>query len=366
VTGGAGFIGANFVHYWLGAHPGDRLVILDALTYAGNLASLEGVQGRPEVSLVRGDIRTPGLVSRLLREHKITLVVHFAAESHVDRSIAGPDLFVETNVTGTHELLKAVRQVWLDGHFAGQDVRFHHISTDEVYGSLGAPDPPFTETSAYAPNSPYAASKAASDHLVRAYHHTYGLPVTTSNCSNNYGPYQFPEKLIPLMLVNLLDGKPLPIYGDGLNVRDWLYVEDHCRAIDRVIEAGVVGETYNVGGRNEWKNIDIVRLLCRLVNESFAADPSLAGRFPLSPAAAGRSGEELITFVKDRPGHDRRYAIDATKIERDLGFCPRESFESGIRKTLDWYLAHESWWRSVMNGSYRAWVGYQYGTESGV
>jgi dTDP-glucose 4,6-dehydratase len=366
VTGGAGFIGTNFVHYWLSAHPGDRLVILDALTYAGNLASLEAVQARPEVSMVRGDIRTPGLVSRLLQEHEITTVVHFAAESHVDRSIAGPDLFVETNVTGTHELLKAARQVWLDGRVGGQDVRFHHISTDEVYGSLGVADPPFTETSAYAPNSPYAASKAASDHLVRAYHHTYSLPVTTSNCSNNYGPYQFPEKLIPLMLVNLLDGKPLPIYGDGLNVRDWLYVEDHCRAIDRVIESGRVGETYNVGGGNEWKNIDIVRLLCRLVNEAFAADPSLAGRFPRSPAAAGRSGEELIAFVKDRPGHDRRYAIDAKKIERDLGFCPRESFESGIRKTLDWYLAHESWWRSVMNGSYRAWVGYQYGAESSV
>jgi dTDP-glucose 4,6-dehydratase len=366
VTGGAGFIGTNFVHYWLGAHPGDRLVILDALTYAGNLASLEGVQARPEVSMVRGDIRTPGLVTRLLHEHEITTVVHFAAESHVDRSIAGPDLFVETNVIGTHELLKAARQVWLEERFGGEAVRFHHISTDEVYGSLSVSDPPFTETSAYAPNSPYAASKAASDHLVRAYHHTYGLPVTTSNCSNNYGPYQFPEKLIPLMLVNLLDGKPLPIYGDGLNVRDWLYVEDHCRAIDRVIEAGTVGETYNVGGRNEWKNIDIVRLLCRLVNEAFTADPSLAGRFPRSPAAASRSGEELITFVKDRPGHDRRYAIDATKIERDLGFCPRESFESGIRKTLDWYLAHESWWRSVMNGSYRAWVGYQYGVESSV
>jgi dTDP-glucose 4,6-dehydratase len=360
VTGGAGFIGANFVHYWLGAHPGDRIVVLDALTYAGNLGSLEGVQGRSEFTLIRGDIRTPGLASGLLREHEITTVVHFAAESHVDRSIAGPDLFVETNVIGTHELLKAAREVWLDEGTGGKGVRFHHISTDEGYGSLGPSDSPFTETSAYAPNSPYAASKAASDHLVRAYHHTYGLPATASNCSNNYGPYQFPEKLIPLMLVNLLDGKPLPVYGDGLNVRDWLYVEDHCRAIDRVIVAGQEGETYNVGGRNEWKNIDIVRLLCSLVNEAFAKDRSLATRFPRSPAAGGRSTEELITFVKDRPGHDRRYAIDATKIERELGFCPQESFETGIRKTLSWYLGNEPWWRAVMDGSYREWIGRQY------
>jgi dTDP-glucose 4,6-dehydratase len=286
--------------------------------------------------------------------------VHFAAESHVDRSIAGPDAFVETNVTGTHELLKAAREVWLEGWNAEREPRFHHISTDEVYGSLSPHDPPFTETSPYAPNSPYAASKAAADHLVRAYHHTYGLPVTTSNCSNNYGPYQFPEKLIPLMLVNLLEGKPLPVYGDGLNVRDWLYVEDHCRAIDCVIQQGRVGETYNVGGRNEWTNIEIVRLLCRLVDEAFAADPSLARRFAGSPAASGRSGEELITFVRDRPGHDRRYAIDATKIERELAFCPLESFESGIRKTIAWYLEHEPWWRSVIDGSYREWVQRQY------
>lgn len=366
VTGGAGFIGANFVHYWLAAHPDDRIVVLDALTYAGNVASLEGALTRPEFRLVRGDICTPGLAVRLLREQEITTVVHFAAESHVDRSIRGPDAFVETNVTGTHEMLKAARQVWLEERTGGADVRFHHISTDEVYGSLSPDGSPFTELAPYAPNSPYAASKAAADHLVRAYHHTYGLPVTTSNCSNNYGPYQFPEKLIPLMLVNLLDGKPLPVYGDGLNVRDWLYVEDHCRAVERVIVAGRVGETYNVGGRNEWKNIDIVRLLCRLVDEAFATDPALAGRFPRSPAAAGRPSDELITFVRDRPGHDRRYAIDATKIERDLSFCPRESFETGIARTLDWYLTHEQWWRSVMDGSYRSWVRAQYGTESGV
>jgi dTDP-glucose 4,6-dehydratase len=364
VTGGAGFIGANFVRYWLTSHPGDRIVVLDALTYAGNLASLEPVQDRAELTFVRGDIRTRGLAEGLLRKHGIDTVVHFAAESHVDRSIVGPDAFVETNVTGTHELLKAARKVWLDERPDAAERRFHHISTDEVYGSLSAHEPPFTETSPYAPNSPYAASKAAADHLVRAYHHTYGLPVSTSNCSNNYGPYHFPEKLIPLMLVNLLDGKPLPVYGDGLNVRDWLYVEDHCRAIDRVIEAGRTGETYNVGGRNEWKNIDIVRLLCQLIDEAFRADSSLASRFPRAPAARGAS-EELISFVKDRPGHDRRYAIDATKIERDLGFCPKETFETGIRKTLHWYLANEPWWRSVMDGSYRDWVTRQYGTNPG-
>jgi dTDP-glucose 4,6-dehydratase len=361
VTGGAGFIGANFVHYWLSAHPGDRIVVLDALTYAGNLASLDAARGHPEFNFVHGDIRTAGLAATLLQKHDINTVVHFAAESHVDRSIHGPDAFVETNVDGTHTLLKAAREVWLERGATAQEVRFHHISTDEVYGSLGPSDPPFTERSPYGPNSPYAASKAAADHLVRAYHHTYGLPVTTSNCSNNYGPYQFPEKLISLMLVNLLDGKPLPVYGDGQNVRDWLYVEDHCRAIDRVLEAGRVGETYNVGGRNEWKNIDIVRLLCRLVNDAFASDRALAQRFPRSPAASRRSCEELISFVKDRPGHDRRYAIDATRIERDLGFCPQETFETGIRKTLAWYLANETWWRGVMDGSYREWVRRHYG-----
>lgn len=363
VTGGAGFIGANFVQYWLGAHPEDRVLVLDALTYAGNATSLESVRGRPGFAFVQGDIRDSDLAVRLLREYQIGLVVHFAAESHVDRSIHGPDAFVDTNVRGTHELLKAARKVWEERGAGPSDLRFHHISTDEVYGSLAPDDPPFTETSPYAPNSPYAASKAAADHLVRAYHHTYGLPVTSSNCSNNYGPHHFPEKLIPLMLVNLLDGKPLPVYGDGLNVRDWLYVEDHCRAIERVIDAGGMGETYNVGGRNEWKNIDIVRLLCRLVNEAFTADRSLAGRFPGSPAGSGRPAEELITFVRDRPGHDRRYAIDATRIERDLGFCPRESFETGIRKTLDWYLANERWWRGVMDGSYREWVQWHYGAE---
>jgi dTDP-glucose 4,6-dehydratase len=360
VTGGAGFIGANFVHYWLAHHPGDRVVVLDALTYAGDLASLEEARRYPEFGFVHGDIRTAGLAESVLRKEEITTLVHFAAESHVDRSIHSPDAFIETNVLGTHQLLKAARKVWLEeGRGQGQ-VRFHHVSTDEVYGSLGPSDPPFTETSLYAPNSPYAASKAASDHLVRAYHHTYGLPVTTSNCSNNYGPYQFPEKLIPLMLVNALDGKTLPVYGDGLNLRDWLYVEDHCRALEQVLLRGKVGETYNVGGRNEWRNIEIVQLVCRLLDQAFAAEPALVRRFPRCPAAAGSESSTLITFVKDRPGHDRRYAIDARKITEDLGFAPCESFETGIRKTIAWYLANEPWWRAVMDGSYRDWIDRNY------
>lgn len=346
VTGGAGFIGANFVHYWLDTHPEDRVVVLDALTYAANLASLASVRSHPHFVLVQGDIRSSGLAASLLRQHQITTIVHFAAESHVDRSISGPDTFVDTNVTGTHELLKAAREVWLNERAGARDGRFHHISTDEVYGSLPAAAPAFTEASRYQPNSPYAATKAASDHLVRAYSHTYGLPVTTTNCSNNYGPYQLPEKLIPLMLINILDGKPLPVYGDGRNVRDWLYVEDHCRALDRVIASGATGEVYNVGGRNEWQNIEVVRLLSRLIDRAFADDRSLARRFPRSPAARGGSSGELITFVPDRPGHDRRYAIDATKIETELGFIAEESFETGMLKTLTWYLANEPWWRA--------------------
>jgi len=353
VTGGAGFIGANFVHHWLAAQPGDRVVVLDALTYAGNAASLEPVRAHPGFVFVHGDIRTPGLAESLLRSHAVDVLVHFAAESHVDRSIVGPDAFLDTNVTGTHILLKAARAAGL--------ARFHHVSTDEVYGSLGPEDAPFRETTAFAPNSPYAASKAAADHLVRAYHHTYGVPVTTTNCSNNYGPYHFPEKLIPLMLVNALDGKPLPIYGDGLNVRDWLYVDDHCRAIERVLEAGRVGETYNVGGRNEWTNLAIVRLLCGVIDELFAGDPSLAARFPNAPAARGQPTDSLLTFVPDRPGHDRRYAIDARKIETELGFVPAERFETGIRRTVDWYLANEAWWRGVMSGAYREWIHAWYG-----
>ncbi|HEY5940872.1 MAG TPA: dTDP-glucose 4,6-dehydratase [Gemmatimonadales bacterium] len=360
VTGGAGFIGANFVNFWLKHHPGDRVVVLDVVTYAGNPSSLEQARARSEFTFVRGDIRSVGLAERLLREHEVTTVVHLAAESHVDRSIEGPDLFIDTNVLGTHALLKAARKVWLEEGVGGAGARFHHVSTDEVYGSLGPAEPAFTETTPYAPNSPYAASKAGADHLVRAYHHTYGLPVTTSNCSNNYGPYQFPEKLIPLMLVNALDGRPLPIYGDGLNVRDWLYVEDHCRAIERVLLDGRLGETYNMGGKNEWTNIAIVQLLCRLIDEAFAREPALGLRFPRAPAAAGTESARLITFVKDRAGHDRRYAVDSGKIERDLNFNPRESFETGLRKTITWYLQNEDWWRAVMNGSYRDWIRQHY------
>ncbi len=354
VTGGAGFIGANFVHYWLGAHPQDRIVVLDALTYAGHPGNLKAARTHSNFSFVQGDICSVDTVANLFAQHAPDLVVHFAAESHVDRSITGPDEFIRTNVLGTHVLLKAARSAWTrDGQMRG-DVRFHHVSTDEVYGSLTATDPAFTETTPYAPSSPYSASKAGSDHLVRAYSHTYGLPVTTSNCSNNYGPYQFPEKLIPLMLVRALEGKPMPVYGRGENVRDWLYVDDHCRAIDLVIARGKVGETYNVGGCNEWKNIDIVRSLCDLVEKRFAAEPALARRFPACPAASGKPVSSLITYVTDRLGHDWRYAIDAAKIRRELGFEPAERFETGIVKTVDWYLANEPWWRSVQDGSYRA------------
>ncbi len=360
VTGAAGFIGANFVYYWLAEHPQDQIVGLDALTYAGNLASLAQAQTQARFRFVHGDIRDQALVERLLREEKIDTLVHFAAESHVDRSITGPDAFIDTNITGTHSLLKAARAVWLNGPQGKLPHRFHHVSTDEVYGSLERGDPPFSETTPYAPNSPYSASKAASDHLVRAYHHTYGLEVTTSNCSNNYGPFQFPEKLIPLILINILHGKPLPIYGDGTNIRDWLYVDDHARGIDLILQRGRIGETYNIGGWNEWQNIDIVNLLCDLLDEAFARDPELARRFPEAPAARGATAKSLITFVKDRPGHDQRYAIDATKSETELGYKPNETFETGIRKTLGWYLTQESWWRAVMDGSYKDWIDLNY------
>lgn len=353
VTGGAGFIGSNFVHHWLSSHADTHVTVLDALTYAGNRASLAAADADPRFRFVHGDIGTPGLAVSLLRDHQIDTVVHFAAESHVDRSITGPDAFVTTNVLGTHELLKAARTVWLQEKAVEGPVRFHHVSTDEVYGTLAPDDPAFHEQTPYAPNSPYAATKAASDHLVRAYHHTFGLPVTTTNCSNNYGPFHFPEKLIPLVIVNILDGKPLPVYGDGKQVRDWLFVRDHARAIEAVLERGRVGEVYNVGGRNEWANIDVVRLLCALVDERFRADASLATRFRASPASTGATADSLIRYVTDRPGHDRRYAINATKIEGELGFVPEETFETGIRWTVDWFLSNEAWWRSVMDGSYR-------------
>ncbi len=354
VTGGAGFIGSNFVHYWLQRGGDGQLTVLDALTYAGNRASLASVESDTRFSFVHGDICTPGLTESLLRARHIDTIVHFAAESHVDRSISGPDAFVTTNVIGTHELLKAARTVWLQERAFEGPVRFHHVSTDEVYGTLAPDDPAFHEATPYAPNSPYAASKAASDHLVRAYHHTFGLPVTTTNCSNNYGPFHFPEKLIPLVIVNILDGKPLPVYGDGLQVRDWLYVRDHARAIEAVLERGRVGEVYNVGGRNEWANIDIVRLVCALVDGRLRADASLAAHFAASPASRGLASDSLITYVDDRPGHDQRYAIDATKIEGELGFLPEETFETGIRKTVDWFLSREPWWRPLLAKSFRA------------
>ncbi len=345
VTGAAGFIGTNFVHYWLRQHPDQKVVGYDALTYAGNRANLVSVEDDSNFRFVQGDICDQASVEQLLREEQLGTIVHFAAESHVDRSLAGPDVFIQTNVVGTHSLLKAARAVWLD---ADLPHRFHHVSTDEVYGSLAPEDPGFYEEQKYAPNSPYSASKAASDHLVRAYHHSYGLQVTTSNCSNNYGPWHFPEKLIPLCLTNILRGLELPIYGDGMNTRDWLFVEDHCRGIELVLEKGQVDETYNIGGNNEWANIHIVKLLCERLDARFAEDSTLVSRFPDSPQAKGKSASELISYVMDRTGHDRRYAIDASKISRELGYEPQHSFESGIEVTLDWYLASEAWWRPLV------------------
>jgi dTDP-glucose 4,6-dehydratase len=346
VTGGAGFIGSNFILQSI-ERDSTSIVNLDKLTYAGNLRNLEAVANERQYEFVHGDIADRTLVRRLLERRKPRAIVHFAAESHVDRSIRGPDDFIRTNVDGTFALLEEVRAYW--GNLAGQeriDFRFLHVSTDEVYGSLGSEDPAFSETTPYSPNSPYAASKAASDHFVRAYHHTYGLPVLTTNCSNNYGRFQFPEKLIPLMILNAREGKPLPVYGDGQNVRDWLYVEDHCEAIAAVLTRGKVGQTYNIGGWNEKRNIDIVETVCDLVDEI--------------AASLGAPRRTLITYVKDRPGHDRRYAMDATKIERELGWRPRETFESGIRKTVRWYLENEEWVRDVTSGSYRQWIETHY------
>ncbi len=359
VTGGAGFIGANFVHHWLARHPGERVVVLDALTYAGNLANLEPLRDRPALRFVHGDIRDTTLVERLLREEGLDTIVHFAAESHVDRSIHGPDAFIETNVQGTHSMLKAARTVWLREQTV-PDHRFHHVSTDEVYGSLGPDDPAFHERTPYAPNSPYSASKAASDHLVRAYHHTYGLAVTTSNCSNNYGPFHFPEKLIPLMIVNLLHGRELPIYGDGRNVRDWLHVSDHCRGLERILQDGRPGEVYNIGGGAQSENLTLVETLCRVADAAFGGQQALGARFPDCPAARGGTTSSLIRFVRDRPGHDRRYAIDCGKIERELGYRAQVTLEAGLRQTFHWYLANEWWWRGVMDGSYQRWIETHY------
>jgi dTDP-glucose 4,6-dehydratase len=357
VTGGAGFIGANFVHYWLGRYPLARVVVLDALTYAGNLGNLASITANPRFAFVQGDICDQARVEALLEEHDIDTLVHFAAESHVDRSIAGPDAFVTTNILGTHALLKACRRVWVD---VSRPHRFHHVSTDEVFGSLAADAPGFSECSPYAPNSPYAASKAAADHLVRAYVRTFGLCAVTTNCSNNYGPYQFPEKLLPLMILNILHGSPLPIYGDGCNVRDWLHVTDHCTAIDSVLHRGQTGETYNIGGNNELRNIDLVHELCATCDQLFASDESIRARFPDAPGARGRSAVELISYVADRPGHDRRYAIDSSKIQRELDYQPGISMNAGLRATLWWYLNNESWWRAVMDGRYRQWITTHY------
>lgn len=346
ITGGAGFIGANFVHHWANRHPEDHIVVLDALTYAGNRTSLTPLEESERIQVVTGDICDASLVAKVMADHSVDTMVHFAAESHVDRSITGPDGFIRTNIEGTHTLLAAARQAWLAG--SGCDHRFHHVSTDEVYGSLDRGDPAFSETTRYEPNSPYSASKAASDHLVRAYQHTYGLQVTTSNCSNNYGPFHFPEKLIPLCLTRILDGGAIPVYGDGSNIRDWLYVEDHARGIARILESGKPGEVYNIGGHNEWANLDIVNLLCRVMDERFAQTPELTARFPNAPQAKGNPGDSLIEFVTDRAGHDWRYAIDASKIERELGFVPDETLETGLAKTVDWYLANEPWWRPLL------------------
>ncbi|MGH8283462.1 MAG: dTDP-glucose 4,6-dehydratase [Gammaproteobacteria bacterium] len=347
VTGGAGFIGTNFVHYWVKHYPQDRIVVLDALTYAGNPENLDPVKNHPGFRFVHGDICDDSLVNRLMQDEHIDTVVHFAAESHVDRSITGPDAFMQTNVIGTHTLLKAAKRAWLDDKAWTGPGRFHHVSTDEVYGSLGPEDPPFTEETPYAPNSPYSASKAASDHLVRAYHHTFGLPVTISNCSNNYGPYQFPEKLIPLVIVNALNGKPLPIYGDGGNIRDWLYVGDHVRGIELVLEKGRDGETYNIGGCNERRNINLVNEICTLLDEAFSKSPGLTTVFPGCPAAAGRKTRELIQYVTDRPGHDRRYAIDAARISSECGYQPADEPVAALEKTLQWYLANRQWWHPL-------------------
>mgnify|MGYP001828950793 FL=1 len=346
ITGGAGFIGANFIRYWVDRHPGDRMVNLDALTYAGNPENLAAIDTLPVYRFVHGDINDRQCLDEVFAGEAIDTVVHFAAESHVDRSILGPDAFIRTNVHGTFTLLEAAKAAW--GDFAGGQ-RFLHVSTDEVYGSLEAGAPAFTETHAYAPNSPYSASKAASDHLVRAYHHTYGMPVLTTNCSNNYGPYQFPEKLIPLTILNALEGKPIPVYGDGRNIRDWLYVEDHCNGIETVLEGGRPGEVYNIGGINEWQNIDIVHLICDRLDE-------------LQPGAAPY--REQVTFVTDRPGHDRRYAIDAGKMQRELGWSPRHDFASGIEQTIRWYLDNRDWCDRVRSGEYQNYYRKQYGRQA--
>ncbi len=362
VTGGAGFIGVNFVHYWLDRHPEDRLVVLDALTYAGNRRSLESVNANAQLRFIHGDIRDQELIEGTLADERLDTIVHFAAESHVDRSITGPDAFLDVNVLGTHSLLKAARSVWLE---PGGPIphRFHHVSTDEVYGDLDADEPGFSESTPYAPNSPYAASKAAADHVVRAYWKTYGLDMTISNCSNNYGPFHYPEKLIPLAIVNLLHGRPIPIYGSGANVRDWLFVTDHCRGIERILERGKTGRTYNIGGECERTNLELIEQLCRTTDETFEEDPDLRKRFPKAWPSAGKACRDAVTFVEDRLGHDRRYAIDPERIRTELGFAPEVDLEEGLRRTIRWYLDNVPWWSAVMDGSYREWIDEQYGSR---
>jgi dTDP-glucose 4,6-dehydratase len=346
VTGGAGFIGSNFVRYWISRYPDDRVVNLDALTYAGNLENLRDIETAPGYRFVHGDITDRDCVDHLFAEEAIDTVVHFAAESHVDRSILGPDAFIKTNIEGTFVLLEAARAAWQD---ESGDRRFLHVSTDEVYGSLAPDAPAFTEQHRYAPNSPYSASKAASDHLVRAYHRTYGVPVLTTNCSNNYGPYQFPEKLVPLVILNALEGKPIPVYGDGMHIRDWLYVLDHCSGVDAVLSGGRPGRAYNIGGNNEWRNIDIVTLICERLDE-------------LTPGQG--SYRDLITHVKDRPGHDRRYAMDATRMQTELGWTPQHDFPAGLEETLKWYLDNQEWCDRVRTGEYRKYYASQYGGQA--
>jgi dTDP-glucose 4,6-dehydratase len=360
ITGGAGFIGQNLVHAWRAARPDDRLIIVDAMTYAANIRSLEPLIADRSILFVRGDIRDAALMRRLFDEHGFTRVVHLAAESHVDRSIADPEAFLQTNVLGTFTLLEAALDAWRSSGKI-DSARFLHVSTDEVYGSLGSSDPAFSESSPYRPNSPYAASKAASDHLVRSYVATYGMPALITNCSNNYGPYQHPEKLIPLMIIHALEGKSLPIYGDGSNIRDWLHVSEHCDALMAVIERGRLGETYNVGGGNERNNRDVVGLICDALDDAFAADSSLATRFRSCPAASGHTCRSLISYITDRPGHDHRYAIDAAKLARELRKQSSVPFEAGLRQTVGWYLEQEDWWRDVTSGAYQAWIAKNYG-----
>jgi dTDP-glucose 4,6-dehydratase len=359
ITGGAGFIGSNFVHHWLANSREGRVVIFDALTYAGNIDSLSDVANNPRYLFIKGDICDEANVRTLLAQHQIDTIVHFAAESHVDRSILGPDDFIRTNVIGTHSLLKAAKALWIDEGMVPEH-RFHHVSTDEVYGSLGPNDAPFHEDTPYSPNSPYSASKAASDHLVRAYHETYGLNTTVTNCSNNYGPYHFPEKLIPLTIVNILQGKTLPVYGDGLQIRDWLHVEDHCAAIKLALTKGNPGAVYNIGGNSETTNIHIVRTLCELLDARLSAHPEYRAVFPASPTFNGSKAVQLISHVRDRLGHDRRYAIDYSKASRDLGYAPARNLEGGLGSTVDWYLHQVKWWRDLLGRDYAAWLGKNY------